>query len=336
MLREDRRLLVRSAMPSRQCSTSIRYRSVDSPEPLNMQPAMITSLSWIWATAYTSPSWKPSVSSRFLMIPPFQRSSDRELTHCTSTSPRVAQRHSASRTMNSQAARTPITFGRLGTFAPLCQRGMMFRSTESSPEIHHPANTRATGSFEPWKRTGQIANSSYINSLWHSQKKEMLMFINRFSLFVMRIRLVTHILIPFLVVTSVVLAACATKNELTPEVPTAIVTSASPNPSEDPLPVAAWNLDGDGTASVGDSGLEFSGAYEFSDTAVSFDGYTGSASTSAPGPIDTKASFSVSAWVNYVDKVSAFSVAICQLGEVTCPFALGVDDTSQWWFAMKR
>jgi hypothetical protein len=159
---------------------------------------------------------------------------------------------------------------------------------------------------------------------------------NRVSFLVMRIRLVTHILIPFLLVTSVVLAACATKNELTPEVPTATVASASPNPSEDPLPVAAWNLDGNGTASVGDYGLEFSGAYEFSDTAVSFDGYTGSASTSAPGPIDTKASFSVSAWVNYADKVSAFSVAICQLGEVTCPFALGVDDTSRWWFAMKR
>jgi hypothetical protein len=151
----------------------------------------------------------------------------------------------------------------------------------------------------------------------------------------MRIRLVTHILIPFLVVTSVVLAACATKTELTPEVPTATVASASLNPSEDPLPVAAWNLDGDGTASVGQSPLEFTGAYKFSDTAVSLDGYTGNASTSAPGPIDTTASFSVLAWVNYADRVSDTSVAVSQFGEVTGLFGLGVGNTSQWYFSRK-
>ena len=170
----------------------------------------------------------------------------------------------------------------------------------------------------------------------NSKTKELKMFTKRFSLFVARIRRVPHILIPILVVTAVVLTACATQNELPPEAPTATVASASPNPSEKPVPVAAWNLDGDGTASVGDSALAFSGAYEFSDTAVSFDGYTGNGSTSAPGPIDTMASFSVSAWVNYADRVSDFSVAICQLGEVTCAFALGVGDTSQWWFGMKK
>ena len=161
------------------------------------------------------------------------------------------------------------------------------------------------------------------------------MFTNRFSLFVMRIRLVTHSLIPILVVTSVVLAACATKNELTPEVLTATVASASPNPSQNPVPVAAWNLDGDGTASVGDSALEFSGAYDFSDTAVALDGYTGNALTSAPGPIDTTASFSVSAWVNYADRVSDISVAVSQLGDVTGLFGLGVGDAGQWMFGMK-
>lgn len=142
--------------------------------------------------------------------------------------------------------------------------------------------------------------------------KEMKMF----TKFVMRIKQITHSVIPILVVAAFVLAACATKKELTP--------------------VAAWNLDGDGKASVGTSVLNFSGAYKFSDTAVAFDGYTGSAATSAPGPIDTMSSFSVSAWVNYAARVSDFSVAICQLGKVTCPFALGVADTSQWWFAMKK
>ena len=142
-------------------------------------------------------------------------------------------------------------------------------------------------------------------------------------------------LIPILVVASVVLAACATKNELPPEVSTAAVVSASPSPSESPLPIAAWDLDGDGTASVGNSTLEFSGAYEFSDTAVAFDGYTGSASTSAPGPIDTTASFSVSAWVNYAERISESSVAVSQLGEVSYAFALSVSPMGQWGLTMK-
>jgi hypothetical protein len=163
----------------------------------------------------------------------------------------------------------------------------------------------------------------------------MKMFTNRFSLFVMRIRLVTQRLIPILVIASVVLAACATQNELAPDVPTVAVTSASPNTSEIPSPVAAWKLDGDGTTSVGDSPLEFSGAYQFSDTAVALDGYTGSGSTSAPGPLDTTASFSISAWVNYADRVSDTSVAVSQLGEVTGLFGLGVGNSSQWFFSRK-
>ena len=88
----------------------------------------------------------------------------------------------------------------------------------------------------------------------------------------------------FMLVIVIAITACTTKNELTPAIPTATVAPASPTPSENPLPVAAWNLDGDGTASVGNSVLEFSGAYEFSDTAVVLDGYTGHALTSAPDP----------------------------------------------------
>lgn len=130
------------------------------------------------------------------------------------------------------------------------------------------------------------------------------------------------------------LTACAPENALTPEAP-ATTALASPVSSDNPLPIAAWNLDGDGTASIGDSSLEFSGSYAFSDTAVSFDGYTGSASTAAPGPINTTASFTVSAWVNYADRVSDTSVAVSQLGEVTGLFGLGVGNTSQWFFSRK-
>ena len=96
----------------------------------------------------------------------------------------------------------------------------------------------------------------------------------------------SYVLMVLVLFMSIALAACAPQNESTPEVPTVAVASASPevptatvasvspNPSESPLPLAAWGLDGDGTASVGEYTLEFSGAYEFSDTAVAFDGYT--------------------------------------------------------------
>jgi hypothetical protein len=161
------------------------------------------------------------------------------------------------------------------------------------------------------------------------------MFINRvFNSFVLVALLLATACTPQIAATSIPTSAPASTS--VPPTPTAPVASASPTASENTLPVAAWDLDGDGKASVGNSALEFSGAYNFSDTAVSFDGYTGNTSTDAPGPLDTTASFSVSTWVNYADRASAFSVAVCQLGEVTCPFALGVGDTSQWWFAMKR
>ena len=169
-----------------------------------------------------------------------------------------------------------------------------------------------------------------------------------------------YIMILLVLFLSIALAACAPQNQSTPEVPTATVASASPTPPESPppdestpeiptatvasasptspggpLPVAAWDLDGDGAASIGDSALEFSGAYEFSDTAVAFDGYTGSGSTAAPGPIDTTASFSVSAWVNYADRISDPVTAVSQLGDVTGLFLLGVVDSGKWFFARK-
>jgi len=106
------------------------------------------------------------------------------------------------------------------------------------------------------------------------------------------------------------------------------VASPAPASSESPRPLAYWHLNGDGKDSVGDSALEFSGLYALSDTAVSFDGHTGSASTAAPGPLDTTESFSVSAWVNYAHQ-AANSKAVSQLGKVRGLFGLGAVE-SKW------
>ncbi|MGI8829486.1 MAG: LamG domain-containing protein [Candidatus Limnocylindria bacterium] len=102
-----------------------------------------------------------------------------------------------------------------------------------------------------------------------------------------------------------------------------------------PDPDFAWALNGDGSASAGGVDLEFSGAHELSDEAVSFDGFTGYGATPIPGPLDTTASFSVSAWVNYADRTAAIAEAVAQLGEVTGLFNLGVADTGKWWLMMK-
>jgi hypothetical protein len=49
---------------------------------------------------------------------------------------------------------------------------------------------------------------------------------------------------------------------------------------------------------AGDVELTFDGSVELADGAAVFDGASGFASTSSPGPIDTTASFSVAAWVS--------------------------------------
>jgi hypothetical protein len=65
-----------------------------------------------------------------------------------------------------------------------------------------------------------------------------------------------------------------------------------------------------------------------------FDGHTGHGITTAPGPLDTTASFTVSAWVNY-GAVSEIAAAVSQLGDVTGIFQLGIGEHAQWWFMMK-
>ena len=96
----------------------------------------------------------------------------------------------------------------------------------------------------------------------------------------------------------------------------------------------SWKLDGDGSAAAGELELEFVGAHMLSDEAVSFDGHTGHAISSAPGPIDTTQSFTVTAWVNYAAP-SEIAAAVSQLADTTGAFQLGIGETSQWWFMMK-
>lgn len=100
-----------------------------------------------------------------------------------------------------------------------------------------------------------------------------------------------------------------------------------------PDPVSAWPLDGSGDPSVGDSVVEFSGAFELAEEAVSFDGYTGNGVTSEPVPVDTTQSFTVAVWVNY-PAMSEIANAVSGLGEQTAIFGLGVGEAN-YQFYMK-
>lgn len=107
-------------------------------------------------------------------------------------------------------------------------------------------------------------------------------------------------------------------------------------PTQDSItPAQAWALDGDGTANPGTQDLTFDGPHTLSEDAVSFTG-TGSAATTAPGPVDTTASFTVSAWVSLSPSLGGapFATAVSQLGTVAAAFFLGVAD-NEWAFSMK-
>ncbi len=101
-----------------------------------------------------------------------------------------------------------------------------------------------------------------------------------------------------------------------------------------PIPDYSWELNGTGTATTGDLDVEFLGAFDATPGAVSFDGYTGHAVTTGPFALDTAASFTIAAWVNYAAR-SEIAAAVSQLAEVTGVFQLGVGEASQWWFMMK-
>jgi hypothetical protein len=106
----------------------------------------------------------------------------------------------------------------------------------------------------------------------------------------------------------------------------------------DPVPSHAWLLDGDGQPAAGDVVLTFDGTVELADGAAVFDGGSGFASTRAPGPIDTTASFSVAAWVSLHPPTDAggwgHNTAVSQLGDVTADFGVSVA-YGRWNFWMK-
>ncbi len=110
-------------------------------------------------------------------------------------------------------------------------------------------------------------------------------------------------------------------------------TASSPVASM-PNPDYSWELSSTGSATAGEFDVEFLGAFDAALGAVSFDGYTGHATTTAPFPLDTTSSFTIAAWVNYAAS-SEIAAAVSHLGEVTGLFQLGVGETSQWWFMMK-
>ena len=97
-------------------------------------------------------------------------------------------------------------------------------------------------------------------------------------------------------------------------------------------------LEGGGRPDAGDVGLGFSGTYDVSGKAAAFDGGSGFAATSGPGPVDTTASFSVDPWVNLSPPRrlggAELPAAVSQLGDVAAAFYLGVGE-GKWNFAMK-
>jgi len=98
-------------------------------------------------------------------------------------------------------------------------------------------------------------------------------------------------------------------------------------------PMLAWSFGGEATIQAGDVDLEFSGGHELAGNAVSFDGRTGFGASVLPAPVNTTASFSVSAWVSAADPVQ-YAAAVSQVGKEAASFYLGFGE-SGWGFAMK-
>lgn len=131
------------------------------------------------------------------------------------------------------------------------------------------------------------------------------------------------------------MTACAGQGRAAPDSePEAVAAEAQ----SAPVPSHAWPLDGDGEPAAGDTALTFNGAVDLADGAATFDGASGFARTTTPGPLDTTASFTVAAWVSLhpptFEGGAEYATAVSQLGDVAAAFYLGVGE-GNWSFAMK-
>ena len=128
------------------------------------------------------------------------------------------------------------------------------------------------------------------------------------------------------------LAGCGQTGDRPPDSPDATVAPATGKPALEPM--LAWTFGDEAAIQAGDVDLEFSGGHEFAGNAVTFDGRTGFGASVVEAPVNTNASFSVSAWVSAADPVQN-TAAVSQVGEEAASFYLGFGETG-WNFAMKN
>lgn len=93
-----------------------------------------------------------------------------------------------------------------------------------------------------------------------------------------------------------------------------------------------WSLTGP-DASVGDVALTVDDGAEWTADGLRLDG-TGFASTTAPGPVVTDSSFTVSAWVRPAGQPEEYASVLSQAGKVAGAFFLGVAE-GMWSFSVK-
>lgn len=118
------------------------------------------------------------------------------------------------------------------------------------------------------------------------------------------------------------------------------VTSAPPETTaEIPSAVAAWELEDDPSAAVGDADLRFDGGHALSGAGAAFDGASGGATTAGPAPVDTTGPFAVAAWASLheprLEGGAQLGAAVSQTATSAMTFYLGVAD-GRWTFTMKE
>jgi hypothetical protein len=122
-----------------------------------------------------------------------------------------------------------------------------------------------------------------------------------------------------------------------PDATAAQVTSAAPTTAGPDATAAEpsfhWPLEGAGAADTGSIDLTAYGAATWSPQGLVLDGTTGYAATAEPGPIDTSASFTVTAWVK-PDGIVAYPNVVSQLSAVAGAFFLGYGENT-WQFPIK-